>query len=88
VGQVIPAVLGWKLTGAGLVLVAPWAGIVWLWRQRPRLLVVRDAQSQRAVLYARLIPAPRAIAGRPSAASTARQVHVITDAKEVIRDGP
>jgi hypothetical protein len=77
---VIPAVLGWKLTGAGLVLVAVCAGIAWLWRQRPRLLVVRDAQSPRTVLPARLIPSPRAIAGRPSAASTARPVYTITDA--------
>jgi len=76
---VIPAVLGWKLTGAGLVLVAVWAGIAWLWRQRPRLLVVRAAESPRAVLYARLIPSPRPVAGRPPAARTACRGYVITD---------
>jgi len=45
-----------------------------------RYVVRRVPESDAPLLTARLIPSPRAIAGRPSAAGTARPVHVITDA--------
>jgi len=45
-----------------------------------RYVVRRVPQSDAPLPTARLTPSPRAIAGRPPAASTASQVHVITDA--------
>ena len=44
-----------------------------------RYVVRRVPQSDAPMLTARLIPSPRAIAGRPSAAGTARPVYRITD---------
>jgi len=44
-----------------------------------RYVVRRSPQSDAPLLTARLIPSPRAIAGRPSAAGTARPVYRITD---------
>jgi len=44
-----------------------------------RYVVRRVPESHAPLLTARLIPSPRAIAGRPSAAGTASPVHVITD---------
>jgi hypothetical protein len=41
--------------------------------------VTRRAERPGTVLTARLVPSPRELPGRPSAAGTARQVHVITD---------
>jgi hypothetical protein len=64
----------------GFVLIA--AGMTFVARLplRPGAYVVRRVPVSHApLLTARLIPAPRAIAARPSAASTARQVYVITD---------
>ena len=52
-------------------------------RYPSRYMVGRSAQSKSPLLYARLVPSPRELPGRPSAASTARQVYVITDAREV-----
>ena len=49
-------------------------------RYAVRYVERRTAQSHRAVLSARLIPSPREVAGRPSAAGTARPVYKITDA--------
>ena len=54
--------------------------VVVLAPRRDRYMVSRVPESDAPQLTARLIPAPRAIAGRPSAASTASLVHVITDA--------
>ena len=45
-------------------------------------LVRRSPQGDSPVLTATLVPSPRALPGRPSAASTARRIHVITDARE------
>lgn len=56
---------------------------------RPGAYVVRrSAQNGSPLLTATLVPSRTAVAGRPSAASTARHIYVITDAEEVIRDGP
>jgi len=44
-----------------------------------RYVVRRVPQSNAPLLTARLIPSPRALPGRPSAASTARPVYRITD---------
>jgi hypothetical protein len=60
------------------LLAAP-ALVVWGAPRRDALAVRRRAESHAPLLTARLIPPPRAIAARPSAASTARQVYVITD---------
>jgi len=76
---VIPAGPGWLVTAGGCLCMAVLDVTVWLWRQRFRLAVRRSPEPPRTVLEARLIPSPREIAGRPSAASTARPVHVITD---------
>jgi len=67
------------IIGFALVVAATRA-IVVLAPRRDRYLVSRVPESDAPQLTARLIPAPRAIAGRPSAASTASLVHVITDA--------
>ena len=72
----------------GCLCVAATPFVVVLAPRRDRYMVCRVPQSHAPQLTARLIPAPRALPGRPPAASTASQVHVITDAKEVIRDGP
>ena len=66
----------------GCLCVAATPFVVVLAPRRDRYMVSRVPQSDAPLLTARLIPAPRAIAGRPSAASTARQVHVITSAPE------
>ena len=42
--------------------------------------VRRSSQSHAPLMSATLIPSPRALPGRPPAASTASPVHVITDA--------
>jgi hypothetical protein len=44
-----------------------------------RYVVRRVPESHAPLMSARLIPSHRAIAGRPSAASTASPAHVITD---------
>ena len=72
------------ITGLLLVLAA---GVVVVRADRRDQYVVRyverrTAESHRAVLSARLIPPPREVAGRPSAAGTARPVYKITDARE------
>ena len=67
------------VTGFALVL-ATTRAIVVLAPRRDRYMVSRVPQSDAPLLTARLIPAPRAIAGRPPAARTESQVHVITNA--------
>ena len=49
-------------------------------RYAVRYVERRTAESHRAVLTARLIPSPRELPGRPSAARTASRGYVITDA--------
>jgi len=67
------------VTGFALVL-ATTRAIVVLAPRRDRYMVCRVPQSHAPQLTARLIPAPRALPGRPPAAGTESQVHVITDA--------
>ena len=50
----------------------------WL-RDTSRYAVTRRAESPATVLSARLVQSHAALPGRPSAAGTARQIHVITD---------
>ena len=72
-------ILALALTGA--VLVAVSLALMICLPLRPGAYAVRrSAESPRALLSARLIPSPRALPGRPPAASTASPVHVITDA--------
>jgi hypothetical protein len=72
------------LTAAVLIAAAGVAAVVAAVARsplRPGRYVVRcSAQSHAPLLSARLIPSPRALPGRPPAASTASPVHVITDA--------
>ena len=69
------------LGAIGFVLIAAAMNFMARLPLRPgRYVVRRVPQSNAPLLTARLIPSPRAIAGRPSAAGTARPVHVITDA--------
>jgi len=64
----------------GFVLIAAaMTGMARLPLRPGRYVVRRVPESHAPLLTARLIPSPRAIAGRPSADGTARPVHVITD---------
>lgn len=71
---------------AAVFIAAPFAVsaavVRWLPRLLDRYMVARGPQGKSAVLSATLVPSPRELPGRPSAASTARQIYVITDAKE------
>ena len=71
---------------AAVFIAAPFAVsaavVRWLPRLLDRYMVGRGPQSKSPVLFAELVPSPRELPGRPSAASTARQIYVITDAKE------
>ena len=64
----------------GCLCVAATPVVLVLAPRRDRYLLGRVPESHAPLLTARLIPSPRAIAGRPPAAGTARPVHVITDA--------
>lgn len=46
-----------------------------------RFMVGRSAQSKSPLLYARLVPSPRELPGRPSAAASEGRVYRITDAR-------
>jgi hypothetical protein len=62
-----------------VVLLAAPAAVVWGAPRRDALAVRRRAESHAPLLTASLVPSHRAVAGRPPAASTARQVYRITD---------
>ena len=72
-------ILALALTGAVLVAVSL-ALMICLPLRPGGYAVRRSPQSHATLLSARLIPSPRALPGRPPAASTASPVHVITDA--------
>ena len=72
-------ILALALSGAVLVAVSL-ALMICLPLRPGRYAVRRSSQSHAPLMSARLIPSPRALPGRPSAASTASPVHVITDA--------
>jgi hypothetical protein len=78
-------ILALALTGAVLVAVSL-ALMICLPLRPGGYAVRRSAESPRTVLSARLIPSPRALPGRPPAASTASHVYVITDARERTAD--
>jgi hypothetical protein len=61
------------------VLLAAPAAVVWWAPRRDALAVRRSAQGDSPLLTATLVPSRTAVAGRPSAASTARPVYRITD---------
>ena len=65
------------ITGSLAIIAA--GVLVWWLPRRDALAVRRGPERPGAVLSARLVPSHRALPGRPSAAGTARQVHVITD---------
>jgi hypothetical protein len=70
---VIAGVIGFAVIAAGMTFVARLP-------LRPGAYVVRRrAEGDSPLLTARLVPSPRAVAGRPPAASTARHVYRITD---------
>jgi hypothetical protein len=65
-----------------IVVCLPFAAawfVVWWAPRRDALAVRRRAESHAPLLTARLIPSPRAVAGRPSAAGAAGPVYRITD---------
>jgi hypothetical protein len=65
-----------------VVLLAAPAAVVWWAPRRDALAVGRRAENHAPLLFATLTPSPRAVAGRPSAASTERHVYRITDLDE------
>ncbi len=79
-GQVIAPL---PITGAALVVAA--AVIVAVVSRRP---LTRVAERRCGARVLRATPVHQRHAERPSAAVSARQIHVITDAKEVTRHGP
>ena len=68
------------LGAIGFVLIAAAMNFMARLPLRPgRYVVRRVPESDAPLLTARLIPSPRALPGRPSAAGTARPVYRITD---------